>query len=111
MALPTIAPAATPPRIPRPTAGPPQPRRHCALASVGATVSAAAIVAAAVRVVRVFIMELRTSLKRRPCAERGEGDKSSPARVPLQARAICRKFGDALQKDEQTCRFSRISGI
>src|SRR5256714_4968388 len=57
MALPTMAPAATPPRMPRPIAGPPQPRRHCALASVGAAVSAAAIVAAAVSVVRVFIME------------------------------------------------------
>src|SRR5437667_3762266 len=52
-----MAPAATPPRMPRPTAGPPQPRRHCALASVGAAVSAAAMVAAAVSVVRVFIME------------------------------------------------------
>src|SRR5437588_10820188 len=59
-----MAPAATPPRMPRPTAGPPQPRRHCALASVGAVRSAAAMVAAAVRVVRVFIMELRTSLER-----------------------------------------------
>src|SRR3954453_17375656 len=64
MALPTIAPAATPPRMPRPTAGPPQPRRHCALASVGAARSAAAATAAAADVVRIFIMECGTSLGR-----------------------------------------------
>src|SRR3954464_5368053 len=49
-----MAPAATPPRMPRPTAGP---QRRWALASLGAATSVAAIAAAAVSVVRVFIME------------------------------------------------------
>src|ERR1043165_3669678 len=62
-----MAPAATPPRMPRPTAGP---QRRWAFASLGAARSATATAAAAAEnVVRVFIMEFGTSLKAPgPCA-------------------------------------------
>src|SRR6187402_3406949 len=91
-----MAPAAMPPRMPRPIAAP----RRCANASVGATVSAAATVAAAVRVVRVFIMELGSSWGRSAVRRTRVPDKRSATRVPqycvarsILRGAICPNFG------------------